>query len=83
VVEDGEVLAELPTRVAWVCADLEVEETAKRYDAVETALRRLGADGDRPMLALQTLAFPGVPALKLSFSGYADVLNREIVGVTP
>jgi adenine deaminase len=82
VVEDGEVLAELPTRVAGVCSDLEVEETAKLYDAVEAALRRLGADGDRPMLALQTLAFPGVPALKLSFSGYADILNREIVGLT-
>jgi adenine deaminase len=82
VVEDGDVLAELPTRVAGICSDLEVEETAKLYDAVEAALQRLGADGDRPMLALQTLPFPGVPSLKLSFSGYADVLNREIVGLT-
>ncbi|WP_435174931.1 adenine deaminase C-terminal domain-containing protein [Halorussus sp. AFM4] len=83
VVEDGEVVAELPTRVAGVCSDLEVEETAKLYDAVEAALRRLGADADRPMLALQTLTFPGVPALKLSFSGYADVLDREVVGLRP
>ena len=81
VVDDGEVVAELPTRVAGVCSDLEVEETAKLYDAVESALRRLGADGDRPMLAVQTMTFPGVPQLKLSFSGYADILNREIVGL--
>jgi len=81
VVDDGEVIAELPTRVAGVCSDLEVEETAKLYDAVESALRRLGADGDRPMLAVQTMTFPGVPQLKLSFSGYADILNREIVGL--
>nr|WP_240147565.1 adenine deaminase C-terminal domain-containing protein [Halorussus sp. JP-T4] len=83
VVEDGEVVAELPTRVAGVCSDLEVEETAKLYDAVEAALRRLGAEGDRPMLALQTMTFAGVPALKLSFSGYADILDREVVGLTP
>ncbi|MFC7079777.1 adenine deaminase C-terminal domain-containing protein [Halorussus caseinilyticus] len=83
VVEDGEVVAELPTRVAGVCSDLEVEETAKLYDAVEAALRRLGADGDRPLLAVQTLTFPGVPQLKFSFSGYADILNREVVGLTP
>jgi adenine deaminase len=83
VVEDGEVVAELPTRVAGICSDLEVEETAKLYDAVESGLRRLGADGDRPMLAVQTLAFPGVPSLKLSFSGYADITNREVVGLTP
>jgi len=81
---DGwEVVAELPTRVAGVCSDLEVEETAKLYSAVGNAVRGLGASPERPMLALQTLTFPGVPALKLSFSGYADVLNREVVGLEP
>ncbi|UPV74568.1 amidohydrolase family protein [Halorussus limi] len=83
VVDDGDVIAELPTRVAGVCSDLEVEETAKLYDAVESGLRRLGADAERPMLAVQTMTFPGVPKLKFSFSGYADILNREIVGLTP
>ncbi|WP_135824491.1 adenine deaminase C-terminal domain-containing protein [Halorussus ruber] len=83
VVESGEVVAELPTRVAGVCSDLEVEETAKLYDAVESALRRLGAEGDRPMLAVQTMTFPGVPQLKFSFSGYADIMHREIVGLKP
>ena len=83
VVEDGEVVAELPTRVAGVCSDLEVEETAKLYSAVESALRRLGAAVERPMLAIQTLTFPGVPTLKFSFSGYADILNRDVVGLEP
>ena len=83
VVDDGDVVAELPARVAGVCSDLEVEETAKLYDAVESALRQLGAEADRPMLALQTLTFPGVPALKMSFSGYADVFARETVGLAP
>lgn len=83
VVEQGDVVAELPTRVAGICSDLEVEETAKLYSAVGSALGRLGANVERPMLALQTLTFPGVPTLKLSFSGYADVLNREVVGLEP
>ena len=83
VVDEGEVVAELPTRVAGVCSDLEVEETAKLYDAVESALRRLGADVERPMLAVQTMTFPGVPRLKFTFSGYADILNREVVGLPP
>ena len=83
VVEDEEVVAELPTRVAGICSDLEVEETAKLYSAVESAVHRLGANVERPMLALQTLTFPGVPKLKLSFSGYADVPNREVVGLEP
>ena len=78
-----EVLAELPAPVAGVCADAPVEDVAAGMDAVEDALGRLGASGDRPLLALQTLAFPGVPALKLTVSGYADVLDRELVGLTP
>ncbi|WP_458187601.1 adenine deaminase C-terminal domain-containing protein [Haladaptatus sp. NG-WS-4] len=81
VVKDGDVVAELPTRVGGVCSDLEVEETAKLYGAIGNALRRLGVDVERPMLALQTLTFPGVPSLKLSFSGYADIFAREIVGL--
>jgi len=35
------------------------------------------------VLALQTLAFPGVPVLKLSLSGYAHVLDRVTVGLDP
>ncbi|SIR15806.1 adenine deaminase [Haladaptatus litoreus] len=81
VVRDGEVVTELPMRVAGVCSDLEVEETAKLYDAVESALRTLGANVERPMLAVQTLTFPGVPSLKMAPSGYADIFSREIVGL--
>jgi adenine deaminase len=83
VVRDGDVVAELPTRVAGVCSDLEVEETAKLYTAIESAFRSLGTDVERPMIGIQTLTFPGVPSLKLSFSGYADIFSREIVGLTP
>ncbi|WP_435154393.1 adenine deaminase C-terminal domain-containing protein [Haladaptatus sp. DFWS20] len=81
VVNGDEVVAELPTRVAGVCSDLEVEETAKLYDAVESALRRLGSDVERPMLAVQTLTFPGVPSLKMTPSGYADIFACEVVGL--
>lgn len=79
----GEVTAELPLRIGATCSDLDVEETATLLGTVERALRAQGADVDRPLLALQTLSFTGVPTLKLSFSGYADVLNRKLVGLDP
>lgn len=81
--ERGEVAAELPLRIAATCSDLDPEETATLMGTVERAMRSQGVGVDRPLLALQTLSFPGVPALKLSFSGYADVLNRELVGLDP
>ncbi|MEM4780685.1 MAG: adenine deaminase C-terminal domain-containing protein [Halalkalicoccus sp.] len=81
VVEDDEVVAELPLRVGGTCSDLDVGETATLLGTVESALRKRGVGIDRPLLAIQTLSFPGVPALKLSFSGYADVFEREVVGL--
>lgn len=83
VVRDGDVIAEVPMRVGGVCSDLEVEETAKLYEAVESGARSIGATVDRPLLAVQTLTFPGVPALKFGFEGYRNILDRTVVGLTP
>lgn len=80
VADDG-IVAELPLRVGGTCSDLDVEETATLIGTVESALRARGVSVGNPLLTVQTLSFPGVPSLKLSFSGYADVLARETVGV--
>lgn len=80
VVDDG-VRVELPLRIGGTYSDLEVEETAALLDGIESALRDQGVGVERPLLGLQTLTFPGIPSLKLSVSGYADVTNRELVGL--
>jgi len=83
VVRDGEPIAEVPYRIAGAAADLEVEETAHLLNAVENCCRSLGVDVDQPLLTLVSLPFVGVPTFKLTFSGYADVLDRSVVGLTP
>ena len=82
VVEDGEVVTELPAPLYGFCTTLDVTETEQHIGAVDEALRRIGVTADRPFLALQTLTFVGVPALKLTPDGYADVKNRETVGLS-
>jgi len=81
-VDDGEsVTAEFENEVLGVCSTLPVEASVERQDAVVSALRDLGCGVDAPLLGLQTLTFPGVPALKLTFSGYADIRKRTVVGL--
>lgn len=80
VADDG-IVAELPLRVGATCSDLDVGETGTLLGTIESALRSRGVGVGRPLLAVQTLSFPGVPSLKLSFSGYADVRARELVGL--
>lgn len=83
VVQDNEVIADLALPVAGTAAQGELRETAEGLQSVDDALASLGCEDDRPVLGLQTMTFVGVPALKLSLSGYADVLDRSVVGLEP
>lgn len=83
VVEERSVIADLALPVAAVAARTPITETAAGMERVVDALESVGVTSDRPMLGVQTLTFPGVPALKLSSSGYVDILNRDIVGLSP
>ncbi len=83
VARDGEVVADLAMPVAGAAAELPPERFAAEFEALEEPLREAGVEIDRPLLTAQTLTFPGVPALKLTASGYADVLGRAVVGLEP
>lgn len=83
VVRDGDVVASLPTPVAGFCTTRSVEEAAKLEGGIRDALRRIGVTPERPLLAIQTLTFTGVPSRKLTCSGYAEIRERSVVGLTP
>jgi adenine deaminase len=83
VVEDGDVVAELALPIGGRSTDRPLAETAQRLDDIETALRSRGVTADRPLLAVQTITFVGVPALKLGRTGYADVTGPDVVGLAP
>jgi adenine deaminase len=83
VADEGRIVAELPLPIGGVATDAPSAETAAALDAVERALRERGVAADRPLIGIESLSFPGVPELKLSFSGYADVAAGRIVGLEP
>ncbi|WP_254764489.1 adenine deaminase C-terminal domain-containing protein [Natrinema marinum] len=83
VARSGEIVADLATPIAATAAEMPPDVFATASDAVVDALRESGVDVDLPLLTVQTLTFPGVPALKLTPSGYADVLGRSVVGLEP
>lgn len=82
ILADGEeVVREVALPIGGVATNDPLPTVADRFDAVEQGLRRRGVEHDRPLLGVEALSFPGVPSLKLSFSGYADVLKRDVVGL--
>ncbi|MDS0474825.1 adenine deaminase C-terminal domain-containing protein [Natrinema sp. 1APR25-10V2] len=81
VARDGEIVADLATPIAATAAELSPETFETARSAVVDSLRESGVDVELPLLTVQTLTFPGVPALKLTPSGYADVLGRSVEGL--
>ena len=79
----GEGIAELPMPIAGFATDACITETADGIADVRDALRSVGIGVEQPLLAVQTLSFVGVPSLKLTPRGYADIFDRELVGLTP
>ncbi|MFP4626651.1 MAG: adenine deaminase C-terminal domain-containing protein [Natronomonas sp.] len=80
VVDGGEITAEDSRPIAGAAPDRSIAEVRSSQRAVMDALH-VGRSDAR--VGLASLTFTGVPALKLSFTGYADVLNRDLVGLTP
>jgi adenine deaminase len=83
VVDDGSVESRFACPIAGVLADRPIEASAREMETVAAALSERGAPARKPLLGVSTLTFPGIPSLRLSFSGYADVRRRRTVGLTP
>jgi adenine deaminase len=78
VVKGGEVVAELPLPICGGISDKPLEELAQRIAEIEEGCRGLGFI-PRPFLTLQTLAFTGLPYLRLTDRGLVDIRTRAFV----
>jgi adenine deaminase len=79
VVTRGEqVVAELPLPICGGISDKPIEELARRIAEIEEGCRGLGFI-HRPFLTLQTLAFTGLPYLRLTDWGLVDIRTRKFV----
>jgi len=83
VVRDDEVLAEQAAEVAGIAPNRPIETVLDEHAEVRAALEALGVERSDVRVGISSLVFTGVPALKLSFSGYAHVLRGELVGLDP
>ncbi len=79
VVNEGRVLAELPLPIGGIMADLGLREILARENRIVKALTSLGSKLDNPFFHYQTLAFTGLPFLRLTDKGLFDVRKRSLV----
>jgi len=81
VVRGERVVAELPMPICGVISDLCLEEIAQQMQGVRRGCGEMGCTVSNPFLTFQTLAFTGLPQLRLTDRGLADIRRRTFVDV--
>jgi adenine deaminase len=79
LVEDGEVLAEIPLPLAGVMSDATVEEIIEKEKALLLHLRDRGYSFDDPIYSLLFFSSTHLPYIRITQQGIYDVMNKMIL----
>jgi adenine deaminase len=81
VVNGKKVMAELPFPLCGIISEEPLPDVVKGLNGVEEACRRLGSRLSRPFLTFQTFCFTGLPFLRLTDKGLADIRSGKAVSL--
>ncbi len=80
VVAAGEqVLAEMPLPIMGIISEEPLPVLQRQIQDLEQAFRTLGSDLERPFLTLQTFCFTGLPFIRLTDKGLADIRGEKLL----
>ncbi len=79
VVKREKVIFKFPMPLYGLIPLMTVPELAGKEEELETALFKTGCSLQRPFLNLQTIAFTGLPFLRITNSGLVDIKNMKKV----
>jgi adenine deaminase len=77
----GEIIYELPMPVYGVMSLNTIEEIAGKTKAFEEKLKEIGGAFEKPFLTIQTIPFTGLPFLRITDKGLADIKNKRLVSL--
>ena len=75
----GRVTFEFPMDVYSLVPDYSLEEISRKTKELDVRMEEIGSTLPRPFLALQTIPFTGLPFLRITDRGLADIKTRQLV----
>src|SRR5271157_2148950 len=81
IVRQGKVIYEFPMPVYGVIPPYGMEEIKNKIKALDEKVKEIGSAFDRPFLTLQTIPFTGLPHLRITDRGLADIKRRKLVSL--
>ncbi len=81
VVKNGKVIYEFPMSVYGLIPDYGMKEITTKIKALEEKVKEIGSVVDQPFLTLQTIPFTGLPYLRITDRGIADIKTKKLVSL--
>ncbi len=81
VVRNGKVIYEFPMPVYGTIPPYSMEETKNKVKQLDESVKEIGSTVDRPFLTLQTIPFTGLPFLRITDRGLADIKTKKLVSI--
>ncbi len=77
----GRITYEFPMDVYSLVPDYSLEEISRKTKELDIRMEEIGSTLPRPFLALQTIPFTGLPFLRITDRGLADIKTRQLVSL--
>jgi adenine deaminase len=77
----GKVIYEFPMPVYGLIAVDPMEALRDKIESLDEAMKAIGSLMKRPFLTVQTIPFTGLPLLRITDKGLADVKNKRLVSL--
>jgi adenine deaminase len=75
----GEVIFEIPMPVYGLIAVDPIEKLRDKIKLLDQAMKAIGSSIKRPFLTVQTIPFTGLPLLRITDKGLANVKDKQLV----
>ncbi len=79
IVKSDKVIYEFPMELFGVISLLTMNKMAAKIKELEVKLRKIGAHLEKPFLNIQTIPFTGLPLLRITDKGLADIKQKKLV----
>ncbi|MBP8625766.1 MAG: adenine deaminase [Syntrophorhabdales bacterium] len=81
IVRDGEIIYEFPMPAYGVMPISSMPEIKEKTLELEDKIKVIGSSFERPFLTIQTIPFTGLPFLRITDKGLADIKNKKMVSL--
>jgi adenine deaminase len=77
----GKIIYEFPMPAFGLMPLVGLKEIADKTKELKARLLEIGASFEKPFLTIQTIPFTGLPFLRITDKGLADIKNRKLVSL--